>query len=274
MAARPRSRLLLALALPPIVVAYGTHRYLTVLETKYPARPPTSSGSAALGIPANPSTQHCAYVDIYSARVPLRSLQAHSKRLGLNENPKTNVELSTAWAQSLLGTRVFHAESAIIGLFTKRRFDPGDMGDTPGEFSPDPQTGAPREIVNGALVVERPPSNREPYGLLVSWKIPDEARKFFEKISLWGYPWRLMSGGRHEMSVSEPFEGEGEEKALGPFVEVRFASAHDYETFPSEGGFENQKELPKWSGRLHRGYARFLLDVAVRELEQESTLSK
>lgn len=271
MAARSRSRLLLVLALPPVAVAYGTHRYLTVLETKYPAQPP-SSGSIALGSPANPSTQHCAYVDIYSARVPLRALQNRSKRLGLRDNPQTSAELSTAWAQALLGTRVFRAESAIAGLPSKRRFDPGDMGDTPGEFSPDPKTGTPRELVNGVLVVERPPSDREPYGLLASWKIPDEPRQFFETISRWGYPWRLMSGGRHEMSVSEPFEGEGEDKALGPFVEVRFASAHDYETFPSEGSFENQKQLPKWTGRLHRGYARFLLDAAVRELEQETTV--
>lgn len=269
MAARSRFRLLLALAVPPAVIVYGTHRYLSVLESKYPAKPP-SSGSAALGIPANPSTQHCAYVDIYSARVPLRALQARSKRLGLNSNPKTNAELSTAWAQVLLGTRVFRAESAVIGLFSKRSLELGDMGDTPGEFSPDPETGAPREIVNGVLVVERPPMNGEPYGLLASWKIPDEPRKFFEKISLWGYPWRLMSGGRHEMSVSEPFDGEGEEKALGPFVEVRFASAHDYETFASEGDLAHQKELPEWTGRLHRGYARFLLDVAVKELERES----
>ncbi|PLB52566.1 hypothetical protein P170DRAFT_434286 [Aspergillus steynii IBT 23096] len=264
-----RYGLLLALAVPPAAVAYGGHRYLTVLETKYPARPPSSSGSVALGIPSNPSTQHCAYVDIYSARVPLRALQARSKQLGLNQNPKTNAELSTAWAQALLGTQIFRAESAIIGLFSRGGFQAGDMGDTPGAFFPDPATGAPREIVNGALVVERPPVNDEPYGLLVSWKIPDGPRKFYEKISLWGYPWRLMSGGRHEMSVSEPFDGEGEEKALGPFVEVRFASAHDYETFPSEGGLESQKQLPLWSGRLHRGYARFLLDAAVRDLERE-----
>ncbi|KAA8645818.1 hypothetical protein EYZ11_012774 [Aspergillus tanneri] len=266
MAARSRSRVLLALALPPVVAAYGTHRFLTTLETKYPAQPPHSTSSVALGIPANPPTQHCAYVDVYSARVPVRALQDRAKRFGYTDSLSTKEDLSTVWARVLLGTRLFRAQSSIVGLFSNGKFDPGDTGDAPGGFSSDPDTGAPRQLVNGLLLVERPPSNQDSHGLLCSWKMADGPRKFFENISFWGYPWRLMSGGRHEMSVSEPFDGEGE-KARGPYVEVRFSSAHDFETFPSEGGVESQKHLPGWVARLHRGYARLLLDIAVRELE-------
>lgn len=67
----------------------------------------------------------------------------------------------------------------------------------------------------------------------------------------------------HEMSVSGPFEVEGRS-----FVEVRFASAHDYEVFEAE--VLKQKILPEWTNRLHRGFARLVLDITVRELEKSS----
>lgn len=89
----------------------------------------------------------------------------------------------------------------------------------------------------------------------------DGAREFFEKIASYGYPWRLMSGGRHEINVSKPFKTEE-----GQVVEVRFASAHDYEIVPEEGELEKQKTIPAWGKRLHRGFARLVLDSAVREL--------
>ncbi|CAG8893843.1 unnamed protein product [Penicillium nalgiovense] len=66
------------------------------------------------------------------------------------------------------------------------------------------------------------------------------------------------------MSVSEPFQRNGQ----GIFVEVRFASAHDYEVVDAEGELEKQKIIPAWVLRLHRGYARFILDSAVRELQE------
>lgn len=122
--------------------------------------------------------------------------------------------------------------------------------------------------MNGIFSVERPPSSRSwlsmsgPSALLVSWKVPDNARVFFEKIAGYGYPYRLMSGGRHELSVSKPFKEEGRQ-----VVEVRFASAHDYEVVSEEGELEKQKITPAWVGRLHRGFARLILDSAVRELQ-------
>lgn len=86
-----------------------------------------------------------------------------------------------------------------------------------------------------------------------------------KKISLWGYPWRLMSGGRHEISVSQSFDME-DAKGREPFVEMRFASAHDYKTVSEEGILRSQRRVPAWVGRLHGGYARWVLDSVVQEL--------
>lgn len=69
-----------------------------------------------------------------------------------------------------------------------------------------------------------------------------------------------MSGGRHELNISELYIYQGEE-----VVDVRFASAHDYQIISDEE--EKQKIVPAWVGRLHRGYARALVDWAVRDLD-------
>ena len=79
-----------------------------------------------------------------------------------------------------------------------------------------------------------------------------------------------MSGGRHEISISR-LEVE-DDTNQEPFVEVRFASAHDYETVSEEGGLERQKKIPGWTGRLHRGYARWVLESAVQELKSSSNV--
>ena len=261
MARRFPTRLLFTLATPPLLVGYGTHIWLHSLEARYPPIAPDRSSTELLRTPANSTTQHVPHIDIYAARIRLRDLQARTN----NTTEKlTKQDLNTAWAQSLLSCSVLRLEAKVIGLFRKGRFDPGDLGTTPAGFSPDPETGAPRELLNGAMTVIRPPVGDEP--LLVKWGIPDEPRRFFEMIARWGYPWRLMTGGRHEMSVEGPFDGEGDEEGLGPFVEVRFASAHTYEIVPEEGGILHQKTIPNWVGRLHRGYARFVLDTAVTEL--------
>ncbi|KAB8221191.1 hypothetical protein BDV33DRAFT_170868 [Aspergillus novoparasiticus] len=261
MAGRSPARLLFTLATPPLLVGYGAHVWLNSLEARYPPIAPDRSSTELLRTPANSTTQHVPHIDIYAARIRLRDLQARTNHP--TEKP-TKQDLNIAWAQSLLNCSILRLEAKVIGLFSKGKFNPGDLGTTPAGFSPDPETGAPRELLNGAMTVIRQPVGNEP--LLVKWEIPDGPRRFFETIARWGYPWRLMTGGRHEMSVEGPFDGEGDEEGLGPFVEVRFASAHTYEIVPEEGGLLQQKTIPKWVGRLHRGYARFLLDTAVKEL--------
>ncbi|KAL2850721.1 hypothetical protein BJY01DRAFT_125690 [Aspergillus pseudoustus] len=276
MATRAR---LFFLLVPPVVGGYAIHRGISNLETRYPRLPvDDSTCSRELREPSPPSAQHSPHIDIFAARIPLKALLARTDSSNDTKLPD-NATLGTAWARSVFGSRLFRFEGSVIGLVAERKFNPGDIGDTPEAFDPIPSnsssksapepsdtpTEEKRRLLHGALTVERPPSPTTPYGLLGSWKMPDKPRQFFEKIARWGYPWRLMSGGRHELSVSEPFEVPGLEDE-GPFVEVRFASAHDYEVFPEEGGLEKQKTIPEWSARLHRGFAMLILDVAVREL--------
>jgi hypothetical protein len=271
MAARSRTRLLLILAVPPVAVGYSIHRGLSALEAQYPPLPPEPTTSIALRAPRNPSTQFCAYTDVYTARVPVKALLPRAQ--GTDDIPdkrkSTNFEITSAWARAFIGNKILRAEGSLVGLLAKGKFSPGDTGDTPAGFASPDASGEPLTLLNGVLVVERPPSEHDRNGLLVSWRVPDEPRRFFEKIARWGYPWRLMSGGRHELSVSEPFDGVEDDESQGPFVEVRFASAHDYEIVPEEGDLQHQKTIPGWTGRLHRGYARLLLDCAVRELKRE-----
>ena len=265
------SRRLLTLALPPVVIGYGIHYELNILESKFPAMSPESSTSLALRTPRNPKTQHCGDIDVYSARIPLRAL-IRAKERSETGKPTT---FQDEWARTLLNSPVLRTEASLVGLFTTRRFTPGDTGNTPDGLSAETEPGAPRKLLNGVFTVQRPPSPEPTFSnensLLVSWKIPPAPREFFERIARWGYPWRLMSGGRHEISISRPeFE---DDKAQEPYVEVRFASAHDYETISEEGGLERQKRIPGWTGRLHRGYARWVLDSAVRELRDSSDMN-
>ncbi|KAJ5970577.1 uncharacterized protein N7479_000495 [Penicillium vulpinum] len=243
------------------IASYGIHRGLCYLEEKYPELPP-AAGSKALREPRRPDTQHCAYTNIYAAKIPIKALEA---RVPSSKTP-TKTELEYAWARAVLGSKTLRAEGSIAGLLTSFRFTSGDTGNSEEGFSPDKTTGAPRTLLNGILQVQRlPAADADSNGLIVSSELPPESREFFEKIARWGYPWRLMSCVRHEMSVSEPFKINGQ----GTFVEVRFASAHDYEVVDAEGALEKQKVIPDWTLRLHRGFARFVLDSIVRELQRD-----
>ena len=254
------TRLLGYIAVPTAATIYGTHLGLSHLEKKYPALPPSTHGSRALSTPENPQTQRCAYTDIYAARVPLHALSGRTR----TPNSTERSALEDAWARTIVGSRILKAEASMVGLL-RGHYSPGDTGATEEGFAPNKTTGAPRELLNGIFVVKREiAADKDSNGLLVAWNLPDSPRLFFEKIARWGYPWRLMSGGRHEMSISEPFEVQGQ----GKFIDVRFASAHDYEIVESEGPLEEQKIIPNWTMRLHRGCARLVLDVAARDLEK------
>lgn len=257
---RSFSRAIRYIALPTGATIYGTHLGLSHLEEKYPALQ-SDTGSSALRTPSNPNTQRCAYTDIYAARVRVKALEARATSSTRKSDSKS--PLQEAWAQSLLNSWIMRTEGSIIGLLTTGRYTPGDTGLSPAGFSGDTTTNSPRQLLNGVFAVQRNVAkDAGNSGLLVKWAMPDGPREFFERIAQWGYPWRLMSGGRHELSVSEPFDVDGD----GRMVEVRFSSAHDYEVVEDEG--EAQKILPAWTMRLHRGYARLILDRAVKEVEK------
>ncbi|PYI02339.1 hypothetical protein BO78DRAFT_400630 [Aspergillus sclerotiicarbonarius CBS 121057] len=300
---RPTSRTtkVLLLLTPPTLLTYTTHRFLSTLEAKYPPADPTTTTSLALRTPSNPTTQHCPEIDVYEARaVPVKALLKRYRHLlnttsssssssssnhPTNEKEKTET-LTQAWILTFLNSRPLLHEASIFGLFLNKTYEPGDTlvstfsdpTSTTTTSSPEPLKG--KTILNGMFTIEsftpssstspppNPQSQSQPQhhptpGLLLSWRIPPSPIQLFEKISKWGYPFRLMSGGRHEISISDVYTHAGEE-----VVDVRFASAHDYEFWGVEGGeAKDQKMVPRWVGRVHRGYARFLVDwVVTREL--------
>ncbi len=53
---------------------------------------------------------------------------------------------------------------------------------------------------------------------MARWKMPPAPVKLFETLAKYGYPWRLMDGGRHDFPVVED----------GDQVLVGFSAAHDY----------------------------------------------
>jgi hypothetical protein len=256
MARRTITRLLY-IAAPIGATSYGIHRGLAHLEDKYPNLPASSNASKALLQPSNPQNQRCAYSDIFVARMPLSALEARVQSPGKRDH----IALEEAWARAVLGSRILRAEGSLIGLLTKRKFSPGDIGEH--GFGPR-ENGETQKLLNGVLYTQRTPgADADSQGLLIAWYMADEPRVFFEKIARWGYPWRLMSGGRHEMGVSEPYDVPGQ----GWVVDVRFSAAHDYEIVEEEG--VKQKIIPRWVMRLHAGYARLILDLAVREVVEE-----
>lgn len=256
MASRTLTRLIY-IAGPIGAASYGIHRSLSHLEEKYPNLAASAHASKELLIPRNPYTQRCAYTDIFSARMPLQALKARTQDPGKHDQ----TALEEAWARSMLRSKLLRVEGSILGLFTRGTFTPGDIGEH-GFRAGDQDK--PQKLLNGVLYTQRVPgADGDSRGLLVAWYMADEPRGFFEKIARWGYPWRLMSGGRHEMSVSEPYDVPG----LGPVVDVIFAGAHDYEIVEEES--VRQKVIPRWVMRLHAGYARLLLDFAMREVVDE-----
>ncbi|KAJ5288640.1 hypothetical protein N7478_001670 [Penicillium angulare] len=166
---------------------YGTHLGLNHLEKKYPNQP-LSTGSKALSTP-DKSTQHTPYTDIYAARIPVAALlqSRHASASGpQNTNPKTKATLEKAWARALLKSSILKTEASLFSLLTQFKYTPGDLEKPLKKDTP---------LVQGIMIIQReidaePDSN----GLLVSWKIADEPRIFFEKIAGWGYPWRLVWG--------------------------------------------------------------------------------
>ncbi|RPD58288.1 hypothetical protein L226DRAFT_489595 [Lentinus tigrinus ALCF2SS1-7] len=225
---------------PPAAYAHHT---ITRLEAKYPPRRPEAFSTDALRAPSNPATQQTPYVDIYSTRVPAAGLLAPDSPHGASDVHS----IEEAWARTFFESSLLRAEGQAVASSRS----PGDCGEH--GFS----TG--QKLLNGLFEVRRPPAGPGA-PLLMGWKMADEPVAFFRRIAAWGYPWRLMSGGRHELPVGE-VDAEG-------MVEVGFSAAHDYEVVAEEGGA--QKTIPEWTKRLHRAYAMWLLDERAEEVRRRA----
>lgn len=288
-----RLRLFYILA-PPVAITYCTHRGLSNLEARYPALPADDTTcSAALRTPNRLFTQHTPRIDVYCAHIPLQHISLSTStppplRFSSWVTAFLNASFNFRWAFAVFDTPILRWEDRVISLITKRQNSSRDFLSPQFHldmFSAFPITvgidkhrhtimGIDKErwmknekqkLLLDILTIDRLPSMTSPYGLLVSWKMSDGLRLFFEKIARWGYPWRLMSGGRYEFSASMPFLIPGREHE-GMFVEVRIASAHDYEVVSGEGDLASQKTIPKLAARLHGAYARLILAQAVERV--------
>jgi hypothetical protein len=237
---------------------YYVYSTVTRLEATYPRLQPESTSTP--GFRATPEStyqlpgrHHTPQVDVYGARVPARVL--HEQR-----DPLSGRRLSPeeAWARTFLQSPVLQLEGRLFGGFSRGTGDAGEDGFQSGQ-----------KLLNGVFEVLRPPSQppslfrplTHPEPLLVQWVFPPHLVTFCRKAATdWGYPFRFMSGGRHELSVGN-VDNNGT-------VEVRFASAHDYQWVDSEG--KHQKAIPEWVARLHRAYAMWLLDERVRALKKRA----
>lgn len=252
--------LLRRLVITSVVVggpAYYIYSAVTRLEATYPRlQPEAASTSAFRATPHNtylhPGKHHTPQVDVYGARVPARVLQdQHDPVTGRTLGP------DEAWARLFLQSPVLQLEGKLFGGFSRGTGDVGKDGFHRGQ-----------KLLNGGFEVLRvpsgPPSIFRPLAhaepLLVQWVFPPHLVAFCRKAATdWGYPFRFMSGGRHEFSV-------GDVDHHGT-VEVRFGSAHDYEWVDSEG--KDQKAIPEWVSRLHRAYAMWLLDERIQALKRQ-----
>lgn len=232
-----------ALAAPPTLYVRSKLLYL---EKAYPPLRPEQSSTPDLRTPRVPGIR-TAYTDVYGVRVPVNAL----RQTDATADGPSQLPLEELWAKAFLRSKVMKLEAFVAGFGSYG--DLGEQGFKPGQ-----------RVVANLMHVLRPPSKGTP--LLIEWSVPPESTRFFEKLASWGYPWRLMEGGRHEWSVGPVSRLPGETEDM---VEVRFAAAHDFKVVEGEEG--EGKMLPKWVGRAHRGYARLLLDEAAKEIRDKSS---
>lgn len=255
----PRTLFITSLiAAPPAYYVYTT---INRLEATYPPLAPSAASTPALRTPSYPVTHRTPHIDVYSAKIPAKALQ-------LQHGPDgRKLSLEEAWAKAFLQSPILRLYGRVLGGFSSSSA-PGDAGEHGFR--------ARQKLLNGAFEVVRPPaepssssrflrplggqssSSSSPTPLLVRWSFSPQVVGAIHYAAEWGYPWRFMSGGRHEWSV-------GQVDSHG-MVEVRFGSAHDYEWVSDEGN--EQKTIPEWTARLHRAYARWLLDERVAALRK------
>lgn len=77
---------------------------------------------------------------------------------------------------------------------------------------------------------------------------------FFEKLSKYGYPWRIMNGGLHEIYIEKSKNSNKSDE-----YDVWFSTTHEY------NNHRDGKLIPEWVQSLHRNYARMLLYLATQK---------
>ena len=190
-----------------VAIFYRCVSYCTDLSDRYPSH--TLPATSRMWVPNKQEPHHPTYVPrdlpvVFYARIPRSSF---GERFELEDARKK-------WATAFFNGTLIKTEGKIIawlsgGAPARNAFAVGD------------------QLVGGALVVVEPPSRTGP--LLTRWELPPAPVRFFESLARYGYPWRLMEGGRHDFPVVLADNGD---------VLVGFSAAHDYAVLDNDGKVE------------------------------------
>ncbi|GAA6002585.1 uncharacterized protein JCM10292_007745 [Rhodotorula paludigena] len=281
-----RHRFLTALAAFSVPATAAAHVYLSRLEQRVKLlNPPEDS---PLRVPRGGKSQRVHDIEHWTVAVPLARLvaaqhalekrcPAHEpqmaastvlQRLGADATSTTRqpsrlkpdpTALTLAWTRLFLTSPPMTLQARVFGGFSPALGTgySGATGFHPGQ-----------SLLNGLFHVVRVPAP-EPVApssdeLLAQFDMPPDLVRFFERVARWGYPWRLMSGGRHTWQASLLQTAEESE----PLVELRFGCAHDYARTGGRDGREDGKIMPPLVNWAHRVYARVLVDQAAKRIER------
>ncbi|KDQ49736.1 hypothetical protein JAAARDRAFT_82098 [Jaapia argillacea MUCL 33604] len=211
------------------------------LASTYPALPPHLTNTRTFHFLAVPNDQKSQYSAEVCSSHPISGGEGVVER---------------EMGQAFLGFISHETPRSIIRPPHKFTTQPGDTGSL--GFAPS------QPLLHSTLKVTDPPSTLQP--LTMIWQNPPSLIRFFEKVASWGYPFRLMSGGRHTLEVMmDDRSGGGGGEGEGEWV-LSFGCAHDYERINPVDGKEDGKVVPEWVGWAHKTWARWLLDGVVKEL--------
>lgn len=105
-------------------------------------------------------------------------------------------------------------------------------------------------IINSKILQTKDSKNSKSTILKWQWNPTFQIVNFFEKASSYGYPWRMMNGGIHEILITKKSQDE---------YDVWFSTVHEY------NDKRDGKLIPNWVQSLHRNYARLLLYLATKQ---------
>ncbi|GJE86986.1 hypothetical protein PsYK624_030690 [Phanerochaete sordida] len=230
--------LVIGTALAALPALYIRSRILS-LEREYPPLPLESTSTPELRTPRAPGLRTDPG-DVYATRVPLSALRRLT-RVGAGE-----ASLEDAWARAFFQSRTIGLEATLLGIGSKG--NRGEHGFRRGE-----------SVMANAMLILREPAPGTP--MLIEWATPSSLMQLSETFAAWGWPYKLMNGGRQEWSIGPVTRLPGDDEDM---VEIRYGTAQDFRVV--EGEKEPGKSVSPWMLRGHRAYARYLLDATAKEI--------
>ncbi|EJU04868.1 hypothetical protein DACRYDRAFT_114190 [Dacryopinax primogenitus] len=238
---------------------------------------------------------YAAYTDIYQTTIPRSSLESYGARL--LEGPLSRKAYETdSFTHAFLNSGLMSRHRRLMSTKRDEReqrgvFEPGQeamggtmwvlrstAGDSSAPTAPS-TTAAQRQSALDSLPPDvQPPSSvpsatGAPNGIgstVFFWRMPASIVSTCDTLASYGYPWRFMLGGYHELLVEEAQAPSAKTEAGAgagagadePMLRVTFTSAHVYERLQGDG-----KTIPGFGRAMHALFGRALLASAKRRIE-------